>query len=128
MELILLKICNFVISISIGHACALRTHCMISLRWSLQCFLIAPGLQVLGTFITEWGLGAQRCARLFQDPAAAQTVADQLVAISKHYGFEGWLINMENRLSDHGVEMMLHFLGYLRARLHAEVPHGTVIW
>jgi mannosyl-glycoprotein endo-beta-N-acetylglucosaminidase len=85
-------------------------------------------LQVLGTFITEWGLGARRCSRLFKDAAAAQAVADQLLAIAKHYGFEGWLINIENGISEHGVQMMLHFLGYLRARLHAEIPHGTAIW
>lgn len=62
-------------------------------------------LQVLGTFITEWELGASRCRRLFASKAAAQAVADQLVALAVHYGFEGWLINIENSLSRSEVQV-----------------------
>jgi mannosyl-glycoprotein endo-beta-N-acetylglucosaminidase len=84
--------------------------------------------QVLGTFITEFGQGKQRCNRLFSSRAAAQAVADQLVAVARHYGFEGWLVNIENSLSREQVQVMLHFLGYLRARMRAVCPAGMVVW
>jgi endo-beta-N-acetylglucosaminidase D len=46
----------------------------------------------LGTFITEFGQGRLRCDRMFSSPESARQVADQLVAIAQHYGFEGWLV------------------------------------
>jgi mannosyl-glycoprotein endo-beta-N-acetylglucosaminidase len=85
-------------------------------------------LQVLGTFITEFGQGRQRCNRLFASRASAQAVADQLVAVACHYGFEGWLVNIENSLSSDQVQVMLHFVGYLRARMKAACSHGVVVW
>lgn len=50
-------------------------------------------LQMLGTFITEFGQGRLRCDRLFSSAERARQVADQLVAIAQHYGFEGWLVS-----------------------------------
>jgi mannosyl-glycoprotein endo-beta-N-acetylglucosaminidase len=83
---------------------------------------------VLGTFITEFGQGRQRCNRLFSSRESAQAVADQLVAVAQHHGFEGWLVNIENGLSRQQVAAMLHFVGYLRARMKAMCPHGMVVW
>ena len=54
------------------------------------------GVLVLGTFITEWDDGAARCAEIFKDQLSYRQVADQLVLIAKYYGFDGWLINIEN--------------------------------
>lgn len=85
-------------------------------------------LQVLGTFITEFGQGRRRCNRLFTSNQSAEAVADQLVAVAAHYGFEGWLVNIENSLSKEQVEIMKHFTGYLRARMTAAVQHSLVIW
>lgn len=50
--------------------------------------------QVLGTFITEFGQGRLRCDRMFSSCETARQVADQLVAIAAHYGFEGWLVSV----------------------------------
>lgn len=65
---------------------------------------------------------------MFSTMAAAMKAADQLVAIAKYYGFEGWLINIENSLTKQEVQHMLLFVGYLRARMKSEVPHAVVIW
>ena len=54
------------------------------------------GVQVLGTFITEWKDGAERCKEMFADQYSYQTIANQLVYIAKYYRFDGWLINIEN--------------------------------
>lgn len=85
-------------------------------------------MQILGTFITEFGQGRHRCNKLFSSNQSAEVVADQLVAVAAHYGFEGWLVNIENSLSKEQVEVMKHFVGYLRARMAAVVQHGMVVW
>lgn len=54
------------------------------------------GVVVLGTFITEWEDGAMQCAKIFHDKNSYQTIADQLVLLAKYYGFDGWLLNIEN--------------------------------
>lgn len=46
------------------------------------------GCKCLGTFITEFGLGRQRCARLFATREAAQRAAEQLAAVAAHFGFD----------------------------------------
>jgi len=67
-------------------------------------------LQVLGTFITEWNVGSDICAAAFASQASAEEVALKLAAIAECYGFEGWLINIENTLEPANVQIMLHFL------------------
>lgn len=47
-----------------------------------------PLLQCLGTFITEFKLGAAQCSRLFNSHASALEAAEKLVAIAVHYGFD----------------------------------------
>ena len=54
------------------------------------------GVQVLGTVITEWEDGAKRCSEMFSDQYSYQTIVNQLVQIAKYYGFDGWLVNIEN--------------------------------
>lgn len=52
-----------------------------------------------GTFITEWTDGATTCEAFLKDEESYRAVADKLVQISYCYGFDGWLINIENALS-----------------------------
>lgn len=53
----------------------------------------------LGTFITEWTDGATKCEAFLKTEESYRSVADKLVQISQCYGFDGWLINIENPLS-----------------------------
>ncbi|MED6283647.1 hypothetical protein CHARACLAT_011058, partial [Characodon lateralis] len=57
------------------------------------------GVIVLGTFITEWTNGAAMCEAFLKDEESYRAVADKLVQISQYYGFDGWLVNIENALS-----------------------------
>lgn len=68
--------------------------------------------QVLGTFITEWEAGTATCRELFGSAAAARHTAQQLARIAACYGFEGWLINIENNLDTSTIEHVLIFLRY----------------
>ncbi|XP_074199939.1 cytosolic endo-beta-N-acetylglucosaminidase isoform X5 [Camelus bactrianus] len=82
-----------------------------------------------GTFITEWKKGKQLCeAFLAGDERSRQAVADQLVLMAQFFRFDGWLINIENSLSLAAVGNLPHFLRYLTARLHQQVPRGLVLW
>ena len=66
--------------------------------------------QVLGTFITEWEAGAAVCRQLFGSAATAQRAAHQLASIAACYGFEGWLVNIENDLNPSNVDHVFLFL------------------
>lgn len=53
-----------------------------------------------GTFITEWTDGERLCeAFLAGGEEAFRAVGEQLARIAQHYGFDGWLVNLENTLS-----------------------------
>ena len=69
------------------------------------------GVPVLGTLITEWTEGESHCARLFGDAASAVAAAAALATVAAHHGFEGWLINIENKLP---MEHIPHLLTFLR--------------
>ena len=65
----------------------------------LQLFytiLNIPCFYFSGTLITEWKDGKARCDKLLECKDNWQFVADQLVKIMTYYGFDGWLINIEN--------------------------------
>ncbi|XP_037834795.1 cytosolic endo-beta-N-acetylglucosaminidase isoform X2 [Kryptolebias marmoratus] len=86
------------------------------------------GVLVLGTFITEWTKGAATCEAFLKDEESYRAVADKLVQISQYYGFEGWLINIENTLSEAAVKNMPLFLRYLTDQMHERVSSSLVLW
>ena len=43
--------------------------------------------------------------------------ANQLVTIADYYGFDGWLINIENPIATAQLEVLLHFLQYLTRKV-----------
>lgn len=68
------------------------------------------GVRVLGTLITEWEAGAAACAQLFGSADAAAATAHALARIAACYGFEGWLVNIENEVQPGHIPNLLHFL------------------
>ncbi|XP_008283953.1 cytosolic endo-beta-N-acetylglucosaminidase [Stegastes partitus] len=86
------------------------------------------GVVVLGTFITEWTDGAAMCEAFFKDEESYRAVADKLVQISHCYGFDGWLVNIENVLSEVAVKNTPLFLRYLTDQMHERVPGSLVMW
>ncbi|TFK05870.1 Cytosolic endo-beta-N-acetylglucosaminidase [Platysternon megacephalum] len=87
------------------------------------------GVSVLGTFITEWTRGAQVCeAFLAGEAAAYHAVAVQLGRIAHFYRFDGWLINIENTLSEAAARNLPLFLRDLQEQLRRDVPGGLVLW
>ncbi|KAL2101498.1 hypothetical protein ACEWY4_003259 [Coilia grayii] len=86
------------------------------------------GVLSLGTFITEWTDGAQMCEKFLADEESYRAVADRLVQISHYYGFDGWLVNIENVLSATAVKNMVLFLRYLTDQMHERVPGSVIVW
>uniref|UniRef100_A0A452J4K3 Cytosolic endo-beta-N-acetylglucosaminidase n=1 Tax=Gopherus agassizii TaxID=38772 RepID=A0A452J4K3_9SAUR len=86
-------------------------------------------VSVLGTFITEWMSGGQLCeAFLAGEAAAYHAVAVQLGRIAHFYRFDGWLVNIENTLSEAAARNLPLFLRDLREQLRRDVPGGLVLW
>lgn len=51
-----------------------------------------------GTFITEWDEGAERMAALLSSEQTITTAVEKMTAIAQYYNFDGWLINIENKI------------------------------
>ncbi|XP_077590987.1 cytosolic endo-beta-N-acetylglucosaminidase isoform X2 [Stigmatopora nigra] len=85
------------------------------------------GVIVLGTFITEWTGGTTTCEAFLKEELYRE-VADKLVQLSYYFGFDGWLINIENSLSDNAVKTTPLFLRYLTNQMHQQIPGSMVIW
>ncbi|EIE20293.1 glycoside hydrolase, partial [Coccomyxa subellipsoidea C-169] len=86
------------------------------------------GVQVLGTFITEWKEGAEKCRQLFASSDSAEQTAHQLAAIAAFFRFEGWLINIECDLEASLIPNLLHFLRLLTQLMRQQCPRSQVIW
>ncbi|KAJ7989901.1 hypothetical protein DPEC_G00309290 [Dallia pectoralis] len=86
------------------------------------------GVIVLGTFITEWTDGGKMCEIFLKDEESYRAVADRLFQISHYYGFDGWLINIENTLSEAAVKNAPLFLRYLTDQMHERLPGSMVLW
>ncbi|XP_039766941.1 cytosolic endo-beta-N-acetylglucosaminidase [Ornithorhynchus anatinus] len=87
------------------------------------------GVSVLGTLITEWTEGASICEMFLGGTEDTfRAVADQLVRIAQFFGFDGWLVNIENVLTAAAVSNAPRFLRYLTEELHRQVPGSLVLW
>ncbi|KAI8092805.1 endo-b-N-acetylglucosaminidase [Halteromyces radiatus] len=106
------------------------------------------GISCLGTFIVEndqmheleqllhGPLGSQHIGKQDDDPMRLWSpyFADKLVAIAKHYGFDGWLMNIECSFmpfptpAQYKTQQFLSFLDYFREKLHQAIPDSILLW
>ena len=107
-------------------------------QWTESCH--RQGVSCLGTFIVEWGPGELEILKLIYGPAYNPLLfstqcdfcpfyADKLVQVAKYYGFDGYLFNVESKLSSsiHCI-ILQRFLNYFRTMLHYEIPGSLLIW
>lgn len=52
----------------------------------------------IGTVITEWNEGIRFWDRVLESETMFQNTAGALVAIAKALKFDGWLLNVENKV------------------------------
>lgn len=81
---------------------------------------------ILGTFITEWTDGEQICDQLLESMSAVDAVVKVLVDISVLYRFDGYLLNIENKIKD--PQMLQYFVKHLTGEMHRRKPGSLVIW
>ncbi|XP_063361794.1 cytosolic endo-beta-N-acetylglucosaminidase [Cydia amplana] len=86
----------------------------------------AHGVKVIGTVITEWGDGADIWEELLSDPGAWKGFASNLVAVAKTLKFDGYLLNVENKITKPAE--LVEFVRYLHVLLHSEIPDSVLIW
>lgn len=53
---------------------------------------------LIGTIITEWDDGAETCKKLLESKPFIDEITAKLAHIATFYGFDGWLINIENKI------------------------------
>lgn len=82
--------------------------------------------RMLGTFITEFDNGEKICNAIF-DEQNLNRVIQNLVDITLFYGFDGWLLNIENKIEN--VEKLKYFVQKLNSGLKKIDPDlYKVIW
>ncbi|XP_024526195.1 cytosolic endo-beta-N-acetylglucosaminidase 1 [Selaginella moellendorffii] len=86
------------------------------------------GVQVLGTFITEWDQGAQTCKLLLESKDSARMYASRLAKVAREFGFDGWLLNIENTVPVEQIDTLVVFVSELTKVMHDLVPGSLVIW
>ena len=88
------------------------------------------GCAVFGTLLTEWDAGAEACKALFSSPEATAAVAAQLERVRVAHGFDGWLVNVENKLEPGAVANVLVLLERLPGALWYDsvVKTGELHW
>ncbi|XP_052740124.1 uncharacterized protein LOC112051438 isoform X2 [Bicyclus anynana] len=84
------------------------------------------GVKVLGTVITEWTSGAALWERILASEQQSQDFASALVAIAQALHFDGWLLNVENKISK--PQQLLQFVRQLRQSLHRELEAPLLLW
>ena len=64
---------------------------------TLLCLKTGTSLS-LGTIITEWDEGAAICKQMLESFAVVDELTTRLANIAAFFGFDGWLINIENKI------------------------------
>lgn len=83
------------------------------------------GALALGTVLTEWDEGARQCEHvLLRNPIP---LARRLADMAQQGGFDGWLVNIENKVSD--VQALCLFLRELTTATHQLLgPDSLIVW
>lgn len=86
------------------------------------------GTKVLGTLITEWNDGEKVWDEILKSDGAVEDFVDNLVAICCHFGFDGYLLNVENAIPPECVSTLELFVKLIHHKLHDKIPYAEVIW
>ncbi|KAG7189443.1 hypothetical protein KM043_017144 [Ampulex compressa] len=83
------------------------------------------GVKVLGTVITErsgiW-------ETILETRETAKKFANALIHLAKFYKFEGWLLNVENKIEIDHLDNLIYFVHYLTVSIHEEIENSEIIW
>ncbi|XP_055305335.1 cytosolic endo-beta-N-acetylglucosaminidase isoform X2 [Sitodiplosis mosellana] len=86
------------------------------------------GVQVLGTIIIEFDEAKKILDELLHSRQDLYRFAEAFVLVTKNFGFDGWLLNIECGIAADQVPKLKEFVRQLTKRIHEEIPNGVVIW
>lgn len=86
------------------------------------------GVLSLGTFITEWDAGKAICSKILENEEVMEKTVDSLVVVANHYGFDGWLINIENEIEKEKIGLLIQFCSNLTRKSKKFNKNSKVIW
>jgi mannosyl-glycoprotein endo-beta-N-acetylglucosaminidase len=82
--------------------------------------------RIFGTFITEFDFGKNICAELFEN---IELYVDKLIELTVYYQFDGWLINIENKIEIDDMQKLKLFVEKLTKGLkNIDSKLYKVIW
>ncbi|KAL1494460.1 hypothetical protein ABEB36_010058 [Hypothenemus hampei] len=85
------------------------------------------GVKILGTLITENKEGEDICnEKLFKYKEQMLEFVYQLTEIQRIFGFDGWLLNIENKVDN--PEILRQFVETLTEKTHLQDSESVVIW
>ncbi|SPP77983.1 cytosolic endo-beta-N-acetylglucosaminidase isoform X1 [Drosophila guanche] len=83
------------------------------------------GVPVLGTYIVE---SAGPLNEVLASEESVNRAVAALTRLCLHFGFEGWLVNVEVTVPRQSMPNLHRFVRELRAATESQVPHGRVFW
>lgn len=83
-------------------------------------------VKILGTLITEFNEGKLICEKIFRTNDSWRNFADALVNICLTYKFDGYLLNIENDITN--PETMIKFVTYLTSEIKNISPDFMILW
>ncbi|XP_068158748.1 cytosolic endo-beta-N-acetylglucosaminidase isoform X1 [Drosophila tropicalis] len=86
------------------------------------------GVPVLGTYIVEDDQGSRLLHEVLANVESVQRIVAAMTRLCLHFGFEGWLVNVECRVRAESMANLYRFVEELREATENQVPHGRVIW
>eukprot|EP00095_Tigriopus_kingsejongensis_P010227 maker-scaffold76_size406464-snap-gene-0.13 protein:Tk10227 transcript:maker-scaffold76_size406464-snap-gene-0.13-mRNA-1 annotation:"cytosolic endo-beta-n-acetylglucosaminidase" len=86
------------------------------------------GVLILGTIITEWEKGKILCHQFLESRKTMQIFVNKCVDIALAYGFDGWLINIENDIDGNFSQILQDFVKQLTSRMRQKNGNSLVLW
>ncbi|XP_017056311.1 cytosolic endo-beta-N-acetylglucosaminidase isoform X2 [Drosophila ficusphila] len=83
------------------------------------------GVPVVGTFIVE---GEGRLDEVLATEESVSRTVEALTRLCGHFGFEGWLVNVEVKVPQRNMPNLYRFVQELTSATESRVPHGRVFW
>ena len=84
---------------------------------------------MLGTIITEWGPGKQLLERILASDENIERFTAVTASMCAHYGFHGWLLNIENEVEPDLVSQLIKLTRALTEAVKRKIgEEGVVLW
>lgn len=86
------------------------------------------GVPILGTIIIEFDNAKQLIDEILRSRQELYRYVEAFVLVTKNFGFDGWLLNIECGVDPEQVPPLKEFVQQLTKRIHEDIPNGVVIW